>query len=53
MGKVVGLCGFVGLVVGGYIPALWGASSLGFQSLVFGVVGGIVGVWLGARLTEG
>ena len=52
MGKVVGLCGFIGLVVGGYIPALWGASSFGFQSLLFGVVGGIVGVWLGARLTD-
>jgi hypothetical protein len=52
MGRVVGFCAVVGLVVGGYIPALWGASAFGFESLLFGVVGGLLGVWLGARLTD-
>jgi hypothetical protein len=50
--RVVGICAVVGLVAGGYVPTLWGASSFGFQSLLFGVVGGIAGVWVGAKLSD-
>jgi hypothetical protein len=52
VGKVVGICAVICLVAGGYLPALWGASTFGFQSLLFGVVGGVVGVWLGVKLTD-
>jgi hypothetical protein len=49
----MGICSFVGLCVGGYLPVLaWGASDLGFQSLLFGVIGGVGGVWVGHRLTN-
>ena len=46
------LCGGFGTVVGGYLPELWGSSSFSLASLAFGVVGGIAGVWLGARLSD-
>jgi len=40
MGRsVIGLCIGFGSVVGGYVPALWGASSFSIQSLLFGVIG--------------
>jgi hypothetical protein len=50
--SVIGISAFVGLCVGGFVPELWGASTLGFQSLLFGVIGGVAGVWLGIKLTD-
>jgi hypothetical protein len=53
MGRsVTGLCGGLGLFAGGYIPELWGASSFSLSSILFGVLGGVAGVWLGVRLSE-
>jgi hypothetical protein len=53
MGRgVIGLCVLVGSFVGGYVPVLWGASSLGGESLLFGALGGIVGVFAGVRISE-
>lgn len=40
-----------GMVVGGFVPMLWGGSSLGFASLVFGSLGGVAGLWLAGKLT--
>jgi hypothetical protein len=54
MGRgVIGMCVLLGGIVGGYVPVLWGASSLGGQSLLFGAVGSLVGVYVGARISEG
>jgi hypothetical protein len=53
MGRsVIGLCGGFGMIVGGYVPVLWGASSVSLQSLAFGIVGAVAGIWLGARISE-
>ena len=53
MGRsVIGLCIGFGSVVGGYVPALWGASSFSIQSLLFGVIGAIGGVWVGTRISD-
>jgi hypothetical protein len=53
MGRgVIGMCVAFGSIVGGYVPTLWGASSLGVESLLFGAVGGIVGVVVGVRISE-
>jgi hypothetical protein len=53
MGRgVIGMCVLIGSIVGGYVPVLWGASSLGAESLLFGGVGGIVGVFVGARFAD-
>jgi hypothetical protein len=51
MRSVIGLCSFVGMSVGGYVPVLWGASALSLTSLLFGALGGVAGVWLGARIS--
>jgi hypothetical protein len=53
MGRsVIGICAGFGMFVGGYVPELWGAGSFSLSSLLFGAVGGIAGVWLGARISE-
>jgi hypothetical protein len=50
--RMIGLCAVFGSFVGGYVPTLWGASSLGLESLLFGTLGGIAGVWLGVRVSD-
>jgi hypothetical protein len=53
MGRgVIGMCALLGSVIGGYLPTMWGASSLGAQSLLFGAAGAVVGVVVGARIAE-
>jgi hypothetical protein len=53
MGRsAIGLCATAGLVLGGFVPELWGSSSLSLSSLLFSTLGGIAGVWLGIRLTN-
>ena len=52
MGRsVIGVCALFGSAVGGYVPVLlWGASSFSVVSLLFGGLGAVAGVWLGARI---
>jgi uncharacterized membrane protein YeaQ/YmgE (transglycosylase-associated protein family) len=50
--SVIGFGGFVGMTVGGFVPELWGASSFGLSSFLFGIVGAVAGIWLGARLAD-
>jgi hypothetical protein len=53
MGRgVIGMCVLFGGLVGGYVPTLWGASSLGVESLLFGAIGSVVGVFVGVRIAE-
>ena len=53
MGRsVIGLCGGFGCFAGGYVPVLWGASSFSLESLLFGLVGAIAGIWAGVRISE-
>jgi hypothetical protein len=54
MGRgVIGMGVLLGGLVGGYVPVvLWGASSLGVQSLLFGAIGSVVGVFVGARYVD-
>ena len=49
---MIGLCAAFGMTVGGFLPDLWGASSFSFASVVFGAVGGVVGVLLASRLAD-
>jgi hypothetical protein len=51
MRSVIGLCATFGTVAGGYVPSLWGGSSLSLASLVFAALGGVAGVGLGVRLS--
>ncbi|HEY2072083.1 MAG TPA: hypothetical protein VGG88_00770 [Gaiellaceae bacterium] len=53
MGRgAIGMCATFGLLVGGFIPELWGASAWGIQSLLFSGLGGVAGVWAGLRIVE-
>ena len=53
MRSVIGLCATFGTFAGGYVPTLWGGSDFSLSSLLFAAVGGIAGVWLGVRLSNG
>lgn len=49
---IIGIGMFVGSTIGSYIPALWGGSVLSFTSIIFSVIGGLVGIWLGYRVSK-
>ena len=49
---MIGFCAMVGGTVGGFVPELWGASAFSLGSLMFSVLGGIAGVWLGVRVAD-
>jgi hypothetical protein len=49
--SVIGLTALVGTTIGGFLPELWGDSGMSLVSLAFAAVGGVAGVWLGARLS--
>jgi hypothetical protein len=48
--RVIWLCAAVGSTVGSLVPALWGASEMSLTSIVLGLIGGVAGVMVGARL---
>jgi len=52
MRSITGLCIFVGSTLGGFVPDLWHAGMFSAWGIVFGAVGGVVGLWLGVRLNH-
>jgi len=42
----------VGSTIGGMIPNLWGASVFSFSSILFGAVGGILGIYAAFTMTR-
>ncbi|KND49835.1 MAG: hypothetical protein AB203_01960 [Parcubacteria bacterium C7867-008] len=42
----------VGSFVGSYIPSLWGAGIFSFSSVIFGAVGGLVGIFIAYRISN-
>jgi|GEM_PF-3189231 hypothetical protein len=42
--------GFVGGLIGSFIPGLWGAGQLSIASVVFFMIGGLFGIWIAYRL---
>jgi len=42
----------VGGFVGGWVPALWGASGLSMSAVACSTLGALAGVWLGWKLTR-
>ncbi len=53
MGRsAIAMCATFGMLIGGFVPTMWGASSLGLQSLLFSGVGGVAGIWAGLRIAE-
>jgi hypothetical protein len=53
MGRsMIGFGAFLGVTVGSFVPELWGSGSLSLASVAFGLLGGVAGVWAGARFAE-
>ena len=53
MGRgVIAMCASFGMLLGGFVPDLWGAGQLSMQSILFSAVGGVAGVWAGVRIAE-
>ncbi len=42
----------IGSAIGGAIPTLWGAGYFSFSSVILTAVGGILGVWVGFKLSN-
>ncbi|HEY9877083.1 MAG TPA: hypothetical protein V6D29_01445 [Leptolyngbyaceae cyanobacterium] len=49
---LIGIGMFFGSTLGSYVPAPQSAGTLSLASVFFSVVGGIVGIWLGYRLSK-
>jgi hypothetical protein len=47
---VVYIGGFVGSLIGGYVPALFGVGMFSVSSVIFSGVGGIIGIVLAMKL---
>lgn len=43
---IVYLAAFIGSIVGGFIPLLWGAGFLSFSSVIFSALGGVAAIIL-------
>ena len=50
MRGVIMISVLVGSTVGGFVPSLWGAGVLSIAGVLFSVIGGIAGIWVGAKL---
>lgn len=49
---IIGSGAFFGSTIGGYIPVLWGGSVFSLSSILLGVVGGLIGIWMGYRISQ-
>ena len=53
MGRsVIGMCATFGMILGGFVPEMWGAGSFSLQSLVFSGLGGVAGICAGIRIAD-
>ncbi len=50
--KFITLGMVIGSFAGSYIPSIWGAGMFSISSLVFGTLGGILGIWVGYKVAD-
>lgn len=43
----------IGSTLGGLIPNLWGAGFMSFSSVILTAVGGVLGIWLAFKVSNG
>jgi xanthosine utilization system XapX-like protein len=48
--KLIWIFMAVGSLIGGFIPSLWGADSFSLSPLIFGSIGGIIGIYIGYKI---
>lgn len=49
--KILYIGAFVGSVVGGYLPALWGGETFSFTGVLLSGIGGILGIIVAYKLS--
>lgn len=49
---LIGIGMFSGSTIGSYIPILWGGSLFSITSILWSVIGGLVGIWMGYRISK-
>ena len=42
----------VGSIVGGYAPVIFGAGIFSTTSIITGVIGGLLGIYIGYKITQ-
>lgn len=54
MNKTIIMLGMgVGSTIGAVVPLMWGdANLMGGASIIWGLVGGVIGIWLGAKVSK-
>jgi hypothetical protein len=53
MSKIFIMTGlFLGSIVGGYLPLLWGGSVFSLSSIFLSGVGALVGIWFGFKVSQ-
>lgn len=50
--KVIFIGMIIGSIAGGYITTLFGVDSISFASLIGSTIGGVVGIWVGFKMTR-
>ncbi len=50
--SLIWICVMIGSAVGGFIPALWGDGMFSMSSSILSVVGGLIGIWIGFKLSQ-
>lgn len=50
--KLVWMGMFVGSLLGGYVPLLWGGDAFSLAGVLWGGIGAFIGVWLGWRISR-
>lgn len=50
--RLIMLLMFVGSIVGGYVPLIWGGSTFSFSSVLLAGVGGFTGIYAGYKLSR-
>ncbi len=50
--KVVMTGMIIGSSLGGYLPVLWGGSLFSFTSILLTAVGGLLGIYLGFKISH-
>ena len=50
--KLIFLFLFIGSAAGSYIPLLWGVSLFSMASILWSMVGGFAGIYVGFKLGE-
>jgi hypothetical protein len=51
--RLIWIGAFVGSTLGGLVPRLWHASLWSLWGILFSMIGGIVGIWAGWKISQG